>query len=389
MTNKTTTTNNIKSQVPALLMLENGRVFHGYSFGGNQEKVGEVVFNTSLTGYQEVLSDPSYSGQIVVFTAVQIGNTGVNEEDREAKTPRCVGLVVKENSPVSSSWRADEPLDAYMSKQGMPGIEGIDTRALTRVLRDEGAQKGIISTQVEDLERLKNVLAKAPGMKGQDLASKVTCESAHEFKETSWVAPDIRKSGHASTETKTAFNPHVIAFDFGVKSSILKNLKDVGCKVTVLPSTASVKDAMDLNPSGFFLSNGPGDPAAVSYAVETVKGLINTGKPIFGICLGHQILSLALGAETYKLQFGHHGGNHPVMDLKTGKVAITSHNHGFAVKQPLPDHLEMTHKNLYDGTVEGFKVKGKPIMAIQYHPEASPGPHDACYLFQEFAEMMK
>ena len=368
-------------------MLENGRVFHGFSFGGAEEKVGEVVFNTSLTGYQEVLSDPSYSGQIVVFTAVQIGNTGVNVEDREAKTPRCVGLVVKENSPVSSSWRAEEPLDTYMAKQGMPGLEGIDTRALTRVLRDEGAQKGVITTQVKDLERLKGLLAKAPSMEGQDLASKVTCDSSHEFKETSWVAPDIENN---DSKAKTAgFNPHVVTFDFGVKSSILKNLKDVGCKVTVLPSTATVKEAMDLEPSGFFLSNGPGDPAAVSYAVETVKELIKTGKPIFGICLGHQLLSLALGAETYKLQFGHHGGNHPVMDLKTGKVAITSQNHGFAVKQPLPDHLEMTHKNLYDGTVEGFKVKGKPIMAIQYHPEASPGPHDACYLFQEFADMMK
>ncbi|HEY1550879.1 MAG TPA: glutamine-hydrolyzing carbamoyl-phosphate synthase small subunit [Kofleriaceae bacterium] len=372
------------SRWPAALVLENGRVFRGDGFGGKRESIGEVVFNTSITGYQEIVSDPSYAGQIVVMTATQIGNVGTNDEDVEARRIACAGLAIRELSPLAASWRAEQTLSGWLDAASVPGIEGIDTRALTRMLRDEGAMRGAI-TPASDVDAVLARVRAAPVMDGQDLVPGVTCREAYGWTEPSWHALD---DGRAHATPPVSF--HVVAYDFGIKQNILRQLRDIGARVTVVPATTPASAALALAPDGIFLSNGPGDPAAVTYGVVAAKELCASGKPVFGICLGHQILGLALGGVTRKLSFGHHGGNHPVLDKTTGKVEITSQNHGFVVDPAsLPSGVHVTHENLFDHSCEGLAVDGKPIMGIQYHPEASPGPHDASYLFARFREQIR
>ena len=368
----------------AVLVLENGRIFRGRGFGAKAVSHGEVVFNTSITGYQEIVSDPSYCGQIVVMTAVEIGNVGVNDADLEAGKPACAGLVVREHAG-ASSWRSEDELETWLAKSGVPGIDDLDTRALTRVLRDEGAMRGAIAPDPGgDCAALLAEVRRQPEMTGLDLVPRVTVRERYTWNEPGW---------RASWEPAIApADPryHVVTYDFGIKRNILRRLVDIGARVTVLPASAPASEALALAPDGIFLSNGPGDPAAVTYAITAVKELVASGKPVFGICLGHQILSLALGARTYKLPFGHHGGNHPVKDLTTGKVEITAQNHGFAVDpDSMPAGTRVTHVNLYDQTVEGLEVVGTPVFSVQYHPEASPGPHDAHYLFGRFRDAMR
>jgi carbamoyl-phosphate synthase small subunit len=370
---------------PAALVLENGRVFKGEGFGARVESIGEVVFNTSITGYQEIVSDPSYAGQIVVMTATQIGNVGTNHEDVEAKRVVCKGLAIRELSPLAANWRSEASLPSWLDKSGIPGIEGIDTRALTRVLRDEGAMRGAITPHVAEGDAVLARVRAAPVMDGQDLVPGVTCAAPYEWTQPSWHAAD---DGRAIPTPPIEF--HVVAYDFGMKENILRQLRDLGAKVTVVPAATPARQALALAPDGFFLSNGPGDPAAVTYGVAATKELIASGKPVFGICLGHQILGLALGGRTQKLAFGHHGGNHPVLDKTTGKVEITSQNHGFVVDvESLPSGVAITHENLFDHSNEGLEVVGKPIFSVQYHPEASPGPHDANYLFARFRDHLR
>ncbi|MCP4449218.1 MAG: glutamine-hydrolyzing carbamoyl-phosphate synthase small subunit [Myxococcales bacterium] len=371
-------------QRPAVLVLENGRVFRGSTFGPEIEGIGEVVFNTALSGYQEILSDPSYAGQIIVMTAPQIGNTGINREDMEAAVLHCRGLVVREASPVSSNWRSEVSLSEFLAENSVPGIEGIDTRAITRVLRDQGAMRGAISTDT-DIDRVLARVKASPAMEGQNLASTVSCKDSYSWGQPSWIPPEF-----AEGRVLPSAEHQIVAYDFGLKRNILRELRTIGCATTVLPADAPASEALSRNPHGIFLSNGPGDPAAVQQGIETVRELVASGIPIFGICLGHQLLSLALGAKTYKLPFGHHGGNHPVMDLSTRKVEITSQNHGFAVDaSTLPEGVRCSHKNLYDDTVEGIELIDKPVFSVQYHPEASPGPHDASYLFRRFLDRVR
>ncbi|MCF7826912.1 MAG: glutamine-hydrolyzing carbamoyl-phosphate synthase small subunit [Candidatus Marinimicrobia bacterium] len=356
---------------PAILLLENGHHFKGFSLGAIGTTGGEVCFNTSMTGYQEILTDPSYCGQIITMTAPQIGNYGVNLEDIESNNIQAKGFIVREASPVHSNYRAHQSLQDYLSQAGIVGIQGIDTRSLTRIIRDDGAMNAIISSDDLDLASLKNKLQSVPAMTGQDLVKEVSCQHK-------WIWPS-EKSSHAY---------RVVALDLGIKYNIIRQLAENDCEVIIVPATSSAQDILDLKPDGVFLSNGPGDPEPVDYAIETVKSLLDK-KPIFGICLGHQILSLALGASTYKLKFGHRGANHPVKNQLNGRVEITSQNHGFAVEpSSLPDHLEITHINLNDGTLEGVRCKNSPAFSVQYHPEASPGPHDSRYLFKEFIGMM-
>lgn len=371
--------------IPAVIALENGRVFRGRSFGPQIESIGEVVFNTSLSGYQEILSDPSYAGQIIVMTAPQIGNTGANDDDMEADVLACAGLVVREASPVASNWRSQNSLHAFLGTHQCPAIEGVDTRALTRALRDEGSMRGAISTRVDDIEGLIARIKASRSMEGLDLASMVTCKSSYVWDEPLYhLGPELPEGVAPTSEFE------VVAYDFGIKRYILHNLRRAGCRVTVVPASTPASEVLARKPHGVFLSNGPGDPAAVGYAIETVRELAGSGVPLFGICLGHQILALALGAKTYKLPFGHHGGNHPVMELATRKVEITAQNHGFAVESAsLPAELRCTHVNLYDQTVEGLQLEGKPVFSVQYHPEAGPGPHDSSYLFQRFTDAMR
>ncbi|ACY16446.1 glutamine-hydrolyzing carbamoyl-phosphate synthase small subunit [Haliangium ochraceum] len=387
----------------ALLLLESGRVFRGRALGARGKVFGEAVFNTSMTGYQEIVTDPSYSGQIVVMTAPQIGNTGINREDIESAKPMCAGFAVREASPLASSWRASGELDEYLRASGIVGIEGIDTRALTRALRTAGAQRAVVASGAHDDEAVAALLAEvreAPHMNGLDLASRVTCaeryqwppsapeaaEAARQLSER-WLPASTRVGADTREDAGARF--HVVAYDFGMKHNILACLARLGCRVTVVPASTSAADALALAPDGVFLSNGPGDPAAVGYAVEAVAELAASGKPLFGICLGHQILALALGASTYKLPFGHHGGNHPVQDLASKRIEISAHNHGFAVAEDsLPETVRCTHRNLYDDTVEGIELVGAPVFGIQYHPEASPGPHDALGVFDRFVDAM-
>ncbi|MFT3699663.1 MAG: glutamine-hydrolyzing carbamoyl-phosphate synthase small subunit [Kofleriaceae bacterium] len=370
---------------PAALVLENGRVWKGDGFGGRNESIGEVVFNTSITGYQEIVSDPSYAGQIVVMTATQIGNVGTNVEDIEAKKVVCAGLAIRELSPLTASWRSEAPLPSWLEKSNVPGIDGIDTRALVRCLRDEGAMRGAITPHVDDIPAVLARVRAAPKMDGQDLVPGVTCKEIYEWTKPSWRAVDDERA-----QPVPPLEFHVVAYDFGMKENILRQLRDIGAKVTVVPASTPAAKALALGADGFFLSNGPGDPAAVTYGVVAAKELCASGKPVFGICLGHQILGLALGGRTEKLAFGHHGGNHPVLDKTTGKVEITSQNHGFVVDVgSLPSGVTITHENLFDHSNEGLAVAGKPIFSVQYHPEASPGPHDANYLFARFRDLLK
>lgn len=366
----------------ARLVLADGTVFEGESLGAEGETLGEIVFNTSLFGYQEILTDPSYTGQIVVMTYTEMGNYGINAEDVESVKPYLQGFVVREYTEVPSNWRSTQSLHEYLKEQGIVSIAGIDTRKLTKHIRDKGAQIGIISTSSEPLAELVAKAQAAPSMVGLDLASKVTCTKAYEWTEGPWVLA----GGYGKLDGPKY---HVVAYDFGIKRNILRELVGHGCKVTVVPASTSAEAVLGLNPDGIFLSNGPGDPEPVTYAVENIKKLLGK-KPIFGICLGHQLLGLALGGKTYKLKFGHHGGNQPVMDLATRKVEITSQNHGFAVDVgSIPGGAQLTHVNLNDNTVEGLAHPELKAFSVQYHPEASPGPHDASYLFKRFTDLME
>lgn len=370
----------------AILALADGTVFEGCSFGAEGESLGEVVFNTSLIGYQEVLTDPSYKGQMVAMTYTQIGNYGVNEEDVESNKLWLEGFIVKEYCDYPSNWRSKETLDNYLKRNKIVGIKGIDTRALTRHLRDNGAMNGVISTLDLDPVRLVEKAKGFPSMAGLDLAKEVTCKKSYKWEQGLW---DLEKGYSVRNPQSAICNYKVVAFDFGMKFNILRNLVNTGCDVTVVPAFTSAEEVLKMNPDGIFLSNGPGDPDAVTYAIENVRKLIGK-KPILGICLGHQILGLALGGKTYKLKFGHHGGNQPVMDLTTRKVEITSQNHGFAVDvDSLKGIAELTHINLNDKTVEGLAHTKLPLFSVQYHPEASPGPHDSSYLFKRFTDMME
>jgi len=382
----------------AILALADGRYYHGTAFGAEGETVGEVVFNTSMTGYQEILTDPSYEGQLVAMTYPQIGNVGVNTEDVESRQPFVKGFIVKEYTPRPSNWRASEPLHEYMKRHGIVGIEGIDTRSLVRHLRDHGSQEGIISTLGGDPAALVAKAKASPGLIGVDLVRNVTCAEPYDWNEGMWdLAEGYKQRAAAKAGTKSkgkkagSFQAPVflvVAYDYGVKFNILRNLAEAGCWVKVVPAATPAEDVLALNPDGIFLSNGPGDPDAVPYARENVRKLLGK-KPIFGICLGHQIMGLALGGKTYKLKFGHHGGNQPVMDLTTKKVEITAQNHGFAVDaDSLKGAAEVTHLNLNDNTVEGLAHRELPIFSVQYHPESSPGPHDANYLFRRFIDLM-
>ena len=367
-----------------LLALEDGTVFEGTAFGAPVDKAGEVVFNTSLTGYQEIFTDPSYAGQIVVLTNPQIGNYGTNDADNEAGKPYIEGLIVREYSPVASNWRSDADTSDFLARHGIPGVTGIDTRTLVRKLRMGGVMRGAISSITLDREELIERARSIPRMAGRDLASLVSTAKSYQWR--GGVSP-VSESEIVSAEVAPRFK--VVAYDFGIKRNILRRLAHVGCELTVVPAGTSAEDVMSLKPDGVFLSNGPGDPEPLEYQAAQMRKLM--GKtPIFGICLGHQILGLALGGKTFKLKFGHRGGNHPVLNKITNKVEITAQNHGFAVD---PDSLnqndiELTHINLNDNTLEGLRHKNLPLFCVQYHPEAAPGPHDSQYLFDDFVQLM-
>lgn len=370
---------------PAILALEDGSIFKGISIGADGETTGEVVFNTAMTGYQEILTDPSYAKQIVTLTYPHIGNTGVNEEDVESDQIWSAGLVIRNLPLLASSWRNEKPLDVYLSENNIVAIADIDTRRLTRILREKGAQNGCILAGDNISEELALEKAKAfPGLKGMDLAKEVTHQEVYEWTEAEW---DL-SSGYAQAKDSEF---HVVAYDFGVKRNILRMLAERGCKLTVVPAQTPASEVLALNPDGVFLSNGPGDPEPCDYAISAIQEILETKKPVFGICLGHQLLALASGAKTVKMKFGHHGANHPVQDLATGEVMITSQNHGFAVdEESLPSNIEATHKSLFDGSLQGIKRTDTPAYSFQGHPEASPGPHDVAPLFDQFiAEMRK
>jgi carbamoyl-phosphate synthase small subunit len=369
----------------ATLALEDGTVFQGRSFGARTETSGEVVFNTSITGYQEIFTDPSYAGQIVVLTYPQIGNYGANAYDNESVRPFIEGLVVRDFSPVASNWRSEEEADAFLAQYGVPIVSDIDTRRLVRHLRTRGVMRGVLSTQEADPAELVEKARRSPSMSGLDLATRVTTPEGYEW--TRGVEP---VSESERVDNAGGGPLHVVAYDFGIKRNILRKLVQSGTSVTVVPATTAAEDVLALKPDGVFLSNGPGDPEPLEFQTEQVRKLIGQA-PIFGICLGHQILGRALGAKTYKLKFGHRGANHPVLNKVTNKVEITSHNHGFAVD---PDSLnesdvELTHINLNDETLEGFRHRRYPVFCVQYHPEAAPGPHDSYYLFDDFVDLMK
>ena len=371
----------------AVLTLEDGTVMHGKAIGAEKDTVFELVFNTSMSGYQEILSDPSYRGQGVLFTVSHIGNVGVNVEDYESAIPQASAVVTRSISRVSSNWRAEESLDEWLKKFEVPGISDIDTRYLTRKLREQGTMKAALSTKGTEPERLIRMAREWPGLDNVDMVKEVTCSEPY-----NWLG-DEGSHWVSSTETDLTSDdfPMVIAYDFGVKKNILRHLSALGLNVKVVPASFPADEALALNPDGIFLSNGPGDPAGLPYAVETVSKLIKSGKPVFGICLGHQLIGRALNGETRRLKFGHHGGNHPVQDLRSGKVMITAQNHNFTVEENSldPDEVEITHKSLNDNTLEGIHLKHKPVFSVQYHPEASPGPHDANHLFIHFEKLIR
>jgi carbamoyl-phosphate synthase small subunit len=407
---------------PAVLALADGTLFEGWTYGAEGEAIGEVVFNTSMSGYQEILTDPSYKGQIVTMTYPLIGNCGVNPEDVESRRPFVEGFVVKEGSGIASNWRATQSLEGYLRERGIVGIQGIDTRALTRHIRDQGAQEGIISTTDHDPRSLVAKAKASPGLIGRDLVKEVCCDAPFAWTQNVWEWPRGYGDGRAASREPRAATEQmplfgapaltsrrsrlgarrykVVAYDCGIKWNILRHLVESGCDVTVVPAATPAVEALRLAPDGIFLSNGPGDPEGVPYLIAAVRDLIGR-RPIFGICLGHQIIGLALGGRTYKLKFGHHGGNQPVKDLTTGRVEITAQNHGFAVDMQSfqgasrdamhggPEDIVLTHANLNDHTCEGMMHRRLPLFSVQYHPEASPGPHDAGYLFGRFVELME
>ena len=355
---------------PAKLILENGKIFKGYAFGKIGTTTGEVCFNTGMTGYQEIITDPSYCGQLVTLTYPHIGNYGINKDDCESDKIQASGLIIKEGSPIFSNFRATDSLENYLINNNIIGIQGIDTRALTRILRNEGAMNGIISSLELKESKLEDKLRAHPTMDGMDLVKKITCNNAY-----NWNEPNKKY--------------RIAALDFGIKKNILKLIEEQNCYIKVFPASTKYEDILQFNPDGIFLSNGPGDPAAVHYAIKTVQELLKIRIPIFGICLGHQILALALGAKTYKLKFGHRGCNHPVKNLLSGIIEITSQNHGFAIdKNNLSKELSITHTSLNDHTIEGIQCLNYPAFSVQYHPESSPGPHDSRYLFKEFINMI-
>jgi carbamoyl-phosphate synthase small subunit len=376
----------------ALLALEDGRIFQGESFGAQGTAIGEVCFNTSMTGYQEVLTDPSYRGQIVAMTYPLIGNYGTNALDQESRKPHVRGFVIEELSEIPSSWRSEMSLEDYLCKWNVPGIQGIDTRALTRHLRQRGAMKACLTSEAVSAKEAIGQAGAGPGVIGMDYVREVTATAPYQWDPDDCLSAKwsvaTGNAGEVVRQDLPLARHRIVAYDYGIKENILRRLRQNGFSVTVVPADTSAESVLALNPDGIFLSNGPGDPSALPYAYEALRGIIGK-KPVFGICLGHQILGLAVGGKTFKLKFGHRGGNQPVKDLRTGKVAITSQNHGFAVDaESLPPEIEVTHVNLNDGTVEGMRHKELPIFSVQYHPEAAPGPHDAGYFFSQFADLI-
>lgn len=383
------------NQQDAILVLADGTVYHGKAFGAAKTVVGEVVFNTSLTGYQEVITDPSYRGQMVCMTVAHVGNTGINPEDIESDRPQITAFIVREMSPIVSNWRANETLNSYLERYEIPGISEIDTRALTRRLRNQGILHGALCTDgAHTAEELLQMACSWEGLDGRDLVSEVTCHESYHWVDGTHVEWEPVAAGELQPELTKQLtkdrSPLVVAYDFGIKHNILRRLTSHGLRVTVVPAQTTAEEVLALKPDGIFLSNGPGDPAGVPYAADAVRSLLETKIPTFGICLGHQIIGRALGGETYKLKFGHHGGNQPVSDSSSTNVQITAQNHNYAVDdEGLPGNVEITHRNLNDGTVEGLRLTDRPVFCVQYHPEASPGPHDADLLFARFATLVK
>jgi len=368
---------------PAILALEDGSLFHGISIGADGETSGEVVFNTAMTGYQEILTDPSYSRQIVTLTYPHIGNTGVNHEDVESDRIQAAGLIIRDLPLIASNWRKQQSLEEYLRSENVLGIADIDTRRLTRILRSKGSQSGaIVAGEGASAERALELAKAFPGLKGMDLAKEVSVDKAYEWTETEWSL----ETGYGASE-KSRFN--IVAFDFGVKKNILRMLASRGCAITVVPAQTPASEVLAMNPDGVFLANGPGDPEPCDYAINAIREILETEIPVFGICLGHQLLALASGARTIKMGHGHHGANHPVQNLADGTVMITSQNHGFAVDEAsLPANVEATHKSLFDGSLQGIRRTDRPAFSFQGHPEASPGPHDVAPLFDQFIQLM-
>jgi carbamoyl-phosphate synthase small subunit len=370
----------------ATLALENGTWFEGEAAGAAGQTGGEVVFNTAMTGYQEVLTDPSYAGQIVTMTSPEIGNYGIAGEDAESRGPRVAGFIIRDQSPIASNWRADSTLRDYLVRNNIVAISDVDTRALTRLLRSSGVMRGVIATGDADPHRLVEAARELPQMEGSDLVRGVTCEQPFDWKPTADSAEEFAPAPQRRSKRPL----RIAAYDYGMKWNILRRFSAHGCDVRVFPAATPAAELLATTPDGVFLSNGPGDPAVLDYAIDNAREMVKADVPTFGICLGHQILSLALGAQTYKLKFGHRGANHPVKQLDTGQIEITSQNHGFAVDpDTLPSDVRVTHVNLYDGTVEGLRHETKPVFCVQYHPEAAPGPHDADYLFRQFLDEME